>query len=343
MISRRGFIKGAIAGSALMLGASFLGCAEKKEEKPQAEVMTLRISHQWAQGDVRDTLSRKFAEKVEKKTDGALKFEIYPAKSLFKPKAQFDAMVEGALDMSVFPLDYASGKVPQFSITLMPCIITSIDHGMKWIESEIGQEVERIMEASGIKMITWAWFGGGIGSIPKPITYPEDVKGLKMRAAGKMFEYMLHEAGAAITSMPSSELYQALQTGVLDACLTSSSSFYSYRLYEQLKYYNSPRNYAIWFMLEPLVMSMATWNKLTPEQQKIVSEVGKELQEFMREETKKENGRVADIFAEKGVEVHDMTKDEWDVWAEFARNTAWKKFAQDVEGGQKLIDLALQV
>ena len=86
---------------------------------------------------------------------------------------------------------------------------------------------------------------GEIQSKIRQIRLPEDVKGTKLRAAGKKFEYMLKEAGASITSMPSSETYHALSTGVIDTMLTSSASFVSYRLYEVLKYINVPRDNAM--------------------------------------------------------------------------------------------------
>lgn len=87
------------------------------------------------------------------------------------------------------------------------------------------------------------------------------------------YEYMMKKAGASITSMPSSETYHALATGVLDTMMTSSASFVSYRLYEVLKYINVPRDYSIWYMAENLIIAQKTWNRLTPEQQKVFLEV----------------------------------------------------------------------
>ncbi|MBI5968918.1 MAG: TRAP transporter substrate-binding protein DctP, partial [Deltaproteobacteria bacterium] len=222
------------------------------KEKP----LVLKISHQWPggtidKGDFRDRLCRHFAKKVEEQTGGTLKLEIYPASALFKPVPQYDALLKGALDFCVYPLDYAAGKVPQFSITLMPCVVKDHHQAMRWKDAPIGKEIEKLCEQNGMKIITWAWCGGGMATKTKPVIKPEDMKGLKIRAAGKMFEKMLHDGcGAAITSMPSSEIYFALQTGVLDACMTSSSSFESYRLYEQVKYYTSPRKTTTWYMLE---------------------------------------------------------------------------------------------
>ncbi len=192
-----------------------------------AKSMTLKVSHQFAAGDVRDQMGRVFGDMVTEKTKGEIKFRHYPAKSLFKPKEQWDAMRKGALDMSTFPLDYASGKVPQLSITLMPCSVSNIKQGLSWRNQPIGQKIDAIMEGNGVRNLVWAWFDGGTGSKIKQIKVPADVKGTKLRAAGKKFEFMMKEAGASITSMPSSETYHALSTGVLDTMMTSSASFVS--------------------------------------------------------------------------------------------------------------------
>ena len=88
-----------------------------------------------------------------------------------------------------------------------------------------------------------------------------------IRAAGPAFEEMLVAAGASISSMPSSEIYTAMQTGVLDATNTSSASFVSYRLYEQVKCLTAPGANALWFMYEPVLMSKKVFDGLTPEQQ----------------------------------------------------------------------------
>lgn len=302
----------------------------------------LRISHQFAEGDARHALAEDFAKAVAEKTQGELTFKIFPSQALFKSAAQYDALSKGALDLSVFPLAYASGKVPELDVTLMPCIITSVEEGMAWRNKPIGKKVEDICEARGMKILTWLWYAGGIGSRGKPVILPEDSKQLKFRAAGKMFEFMLNQAGASITSMPSSEIYMALQTKVLDACLTSAESFVSYRLYEQLEYLNTPDQYSVWYMAEPIVIGMKTWESLTPTQQAAVTEVGLSLEKKAAQISVEANAVVSKVFQENGVKTHAMTLAEWQVWEKLAKETAWKEFAAKVPGGQGLLDLAKQ-
>src|SRR5690242_10049645 len=89
-----------------------------------ATAETLRASHQFpgGKGDARDEMVQIIAREVAKANVG-LQIQVYPGASLFKPKDQWNAMVKGQLDISSFPLDYASGKVPEFGATLMPALV----------------------------------------------------------------------------------------------------------------------------------------------------------------------------------------------------------------------------
>jgi TRAP-type C4-dicarboxylate transport system substrate-binding protein len=103
----------------------------------RADTRTLKISHQFPgsngeQGDFRDRLCRKFAEEVEKRSQGALKFEIYPNSSLMKTFAQFDALKKGALDLGLYPTTYAGGEIPEMNITFMPAVVTSYEQAYRW-------------------------------------------------------------------------------------------------------------------------------------------------------------------------------------------------------------------
>jgi TRAP-type C4-dicarboxylate transport system substrate-binding protein len=313
-----------------------------------ARVVTLKLSHQWPQatrdsGDFRGQLAVRFAEEVEKRTNGSVKVEIYPSSSLVKPKEQWDAIQQGAIDLSIYPLDYASGKIPQFDISLMPALVKNHAQAQAWKDAEIGKRLEQIAEQKGVKILTWVWNAGGIGSKGKPIVHPGDVKqGMKMRAAGKRVEAMLQMAGAGITSMASSEIYSAFQTGVLDAAITSASSFGSYKLFEQVDSYVTPTKNTFWFMFEPLVIGKKSLEKLTPEQQKAVLEAGAALQNFAYEASQADDAAVAKMFSDAGVQVVEMDDASYREWTKLAEKV-WNDFAAEVAGGKELIELAKQV
>jgi len=169
------------------------------------------------------------------------------------------------------------------------------------------------------------------------------VKGLKVRGAGKSIEIMLKAAGAAIVSFPSDESYSALQSGVADGMWTSSASLVSYRLYEVGKHVTTAQNKTFWYMFEPLLMAKSTYDSLTPEQQKIVTEVGASLDSFAVKSAKEDDRQVAEVYKKAGVAVHDMDEATFEKWRKIAEESAWKDFAATVPDGKRLIDLAVSV
>ena len=210
--------------SILAIGAILLSVSVSAKE--------LRLSHQWSTKDIRHKVAVKVANYVKQKNVG-LSIKIFPSKSLFKPKEQYKPLTRGQLDMTVFPLSYAGGQQPAYNLTLMPGLVKNHDHAARLNKSSFMQEIEKIMASDDVMVLVHGYLAGGFAGKEKCITGPKDVKGLQTRAAGKAFENMLVGAGASIASMPSSAIYNAMQTGVLQAANTSSSSFVSYRIYEQ--------------------------------------------------------------------------------------------------------------
>jgi TRAP-type C4-dicarboxylate transport system substrate-binding protein len=311
----------------------------------------LRLSHQWpgaseGEGDFRAVLAQRFAQQVKERTNGDVTVRIYPNNSLIEdPEQQYQAMEEGTTQMSVFPLDYASGDVPAFSITLMPAMVRNHAQAQNWQDAEIGRKVEEMTEENGVKVLTWVWNAGAIGvKEGDPVVSPGDVQsGMVTRAAGPRVEQMLERVGFGLASMDSSEIYNAMQTGTLDSAITSTSSFSSYRLYEQVNSYTSPTGgNTFWFMFEPLIISMDEFEKLTPEQQKIFEEVGAGLQEYAYTASEKDDVRVDKEFEKAGVNVVQMDDKSFAEWQD-ASQPVWDDFAREVEGGQELVELASRV
>jgi TRAP-type C4-dicarboxylate transport system substrate-binding protein len=312
------------------------------------DVKIIRISHQFPggsidKGDFRDRLVRMFAKEVEQRTDGQLKFAIYPSSSLLKTGSQFNALRKGALDMTLLPLAYAGGDVPQVNLGLMPALVDSYEQGLRWKDAPIGEALRRILEDKNIVIVTWIWQAGGIASNKKALLAPADSTGLKVRGGSKDVDIMLKGAGSAITNVPSNEIYAAMQSSVLDAAVTSSTSFISFRLQEVSRYLTAARNKTFWFMFEPLLMSKHTFDSLTPEQQKIVMDVGASLEKFGLQAAKADDQRVVEVYEKAGVNVSDMDEATFQQWRQIAAQTSWKEFAHDVPNGQNLLDMARAV
>ena len=305
---------------------------------------TLRVSHQFpgGQGDPRDEMVQILAREVEA-ADVGLKFQIFPSSSLYKATEQWGALTRGQLDISAFPLDYASGRVPQFSATLMPGLVRNLEHAERLNESDFMQDIKALAEKNGAVVIADAWLAGGFASKKQCITGPDTIKGQVIRAAGPAFEQMLAAAGASIASMPSSEVYSAMQTGVLDAANTSNSSFISYRLYEQVKCLTAPGDNALWFMYEPVIMAKKTWDKLNDAQREAIAAAAKKAEDYFNEEAKKGEQKLRDVYEKAGVEVVTMSADDYQAWMDIAKASSYKEFAEKVKGGDELLEKALAV
>jgi TRAP-type C4-dicarboxylate transport system substrate-binding protein len=332
----------------VVLGSLAFGMAMAAAAPVWAQNTVIKISHQFPggtidKGDFRDRLVRMFAAEVEKRTKGSLKFEIYPGSSLMKTNAQFSALRKGALDMSLVPLSYAGGEVPETNIGLMPGLVTSYEQSAAWKNAAVGKELTKILAEKGVVMVSWIWQAGGMASRGKPIVEPEDAKGMKVRGGSREMDLILKEAGAAVVTLPSNEIYAGMQTGAMDAALTSSTSLISFRLEEVSKALTTGRGKSYWFMLEPLMMSKAAFDRLTKEQQAVVLQVGAEMEAFALKEAKEDDEEVAKVFAKTGAKTVDLSDATVKKWQDIARRTAWKDFAAKNANTAKLLQLAEQV
>ncbi len=310
-----------------------------------AQGTTLKISHQFPggsgdQGDFRDVLCRKFAAEIEKRTNGALKAQVYAGSSLMKTNAQFSAMRKGALDMSLYPLPYAGGEVQETNIGLMPGIIPSYDQAARWKTGEIGKLLNQILNEKGIVMVSWIFQAGGAASRSQPLVAPEDAKGMKVRGGSREMDMVLKEAGASVLSIPSNEIYAGMQTGAMDAALTSSTSLISFRLEELAKHLTTGRGQAYWFMCEPLMMSKEVFDKLPKNQQDVIMAVGADMEKFGTEGAKADDVNVANVYQKAGAKVYDLDAPTLKKWQDIARRTAWKYYAARSENCAKILAAA---
>lgn len=306
--------------------------------------ITLRASHQFpgGKGDVRDEMVQLMAREVEK-ADVGLTIQVYPGQSLFKAQEQWGALVRGRLDMTALPLDYASGRHPEFSATLMPGLVRNHERAQRLNDSKFMDMIKKVINDAGARVLADAWLAGGFASDVRCVTSPDTVQGQTMRAAGPAFDEMLATAGASIASMPSSEIYTAMQTGVLDGANTSSGSFVSYRIYEVTTCLTAPGENALWFMYEPILISEQSWNRLNETQQKALMEAGQKAEDYFATEAASLDQKMIDVFKKNGVEVVSMSAENYQAWLDIAKKSSYETFINKVPNGKELIDAALAV
>ena len=338
MITRRHILASALAAPALLrLGTGTAHAAT-----------TLKISHQFPggtidKGDFRDRLVRKFAAEIAKRSGGDLVADIYPNSSLIKTNAQFSAMRKGALDISLYPMPYAGGELPETNIGLMPGLVSTYDQGLRWKTQPVGKALTDFLADKGIVLLSWIWQAGGVASRTRPLLAPEDAKGLKVRGGSREMDMVLQTAGAAVLSVPSNEIYAAMQTGACDAGITSSTSLISFRLEEVAKHLTSGAGASYWFMLEPLMMSKAIFDRLPKAQQDVLVAVGAEMEAFGMIGAQEDDVEVTKVYEKAGAKVSVLDAAIVGKWRDIARDTAWKDYSAKTPLAANLLKLAIDV
>ncbi|HLG85077.1 MAG TPA: TRAP transporter substrate-binding protein DctP [Bradyrhizobium sp.] len=338
MLTRRHLITSALAAPVILR----LGTGTAKA------ATTLKISHQFPggtidKGDFRDRLCRMFAAEVAKRSGGDISAEIYPNSSLIKTNAQFSAMRKGALDISLYPMPYAGGELPETNIGLMPGLVATYDQGLRWKKEPVGKALTDFLADKGIILLTWVWQAGGVASRSRAIVAPEDAKGMKVRGGSREMDMVLQTAGASVLSVPSNEIYQAMQTGACDAGITSSTSLISFRLEEVSKALTSGAGASYWFMLEPLMMSKSVFDALPSGHQEIIMAVGSELETFGRQGAQADDVEVAKVYEKAGAKVAPLDLATVNKWRDIARDTAWKDYGAKTPTAATLLKLAANV
>src|ERR1700743_2725312 len=338
MITRRHVLVSALAAPAVLR----FGTGTAKA------ATALKISHQFPggtidKGDFRDRLCRMFAAEVSKRSNGDISADIYPNSSLIKTNAQFSAMRKGALDISLYPMPYAGGELPETNIGLMPGLVATYDQGLRWKKEPVGKALTDFLADKGIILLTWVWQAGGVASRSRAIVAPEDSKGLKVRGGSREMDMVLQTAGASVLSVASNEIYAAMQTGACDAGITSSTSLISFRLEEVAKSLPSGAKASYWCMSETLLMSKSIFDALPKNHQDTILALGTEMEAFGRTGAQADDAEVAKTYAKTGAKVSALDAATVNKWRDIARDTAWKDYSAKSAKAANLLKLASDV
>jgi TRAP-type C4-dicarboxylate transport system substrate-binding protein len=292
-----------------------------------AQSHELRISHQFkADIDARDKAARLFIAAVNKLAPH-LKFSLYPDSSLkIKVIEQFDAMAAGELEMSVYPLVYASPKIPEFAITLFPFIPADLDMAMQLKGTPFHSKLQTIAESHGVRILTWWWLAGGLASREREIRAPDSVKGLRVRLPDPSFDRMFTLAGAQIAQrMPSSDITNALRDGKLDAVMTSLESLAGFRIQDYSKS-ATIGGIGIFMSFQPLMISQGVWDGLTVDEKYALEVAAEKSDQYFYGLQREAEQQTRDAFVQAGAKIHPLALDEYEAWLRIAKDTAWPEY-----------------
>ncbi len=230
---------------------------------------TMRISHQLPPTHHSAVNMDQFAKDVKAATKGRVEVQNFGSAQLFKPNQNHPAVASGKIEGALILNFQWGGTIPEMSVTIIPYLMTSVAKQKAFIGSEASKLLDAKMEAKGVKNIAWIvdTNDGIFTSANKPLVSPADFPGLKIRGLNKLFDAGLEAMGASPLSMPGSVVYQALQTGILDAGFTGTKAAYS-RKYFEIQKFGVASNIILAF--DNLVVNPAWWNGLPPDLRKAI-------------------------------------------------------------------------
>ncbi len=278
--------------------------------------IVIKFSHVVANNTPKGKAADYFAQKAAELTHGKVKVEVYANSTLYKDKEEMEALQLGAVQMLAPSLaKFGPLGAKEFEVFDLPYIFDNYDELHKVTTGPVGQKLMAKLEPKGIRGLAFWDNGFKSFSANTPINLPGDLKGKKMRIqSSKVLEAQMRELGALPQMMAFSEVYQALQTGVVDGTENPISNLYTQKMHEVQKYLTLTEHGYLGYAV---IVNKKFWDGLP-------SDIRKELEEAMVQATRYANqiakvendNALAEVKKSGKTEVHVLTKEE---------RLAWKK------------------
>ncbi len=299
---------------------------------------TMRMSHQFPPAHHSAKNMEQFAADVKAATSGKVEVQIFGAAQLFKPNQHHAAVAGGKIESAVMLGFQWGGTIPETNVTIIPYFMSSVEKMKKFPGSDASKMLDDKMAAKGVKNIAWIVDAndGIFTSAKTPLIKPEDFKGVKVRGLSKLFDAGLVALGAAPSSMPGSEVYQALQTGVIDAGFTGVQAANSRRFYEVQKYGVAS---TIILAYDNIVVNPAWWDKLPADVKAAIESAARKAEQRLLPAN--DDIPAADIKAlrDKGMNVTVLTKAQEKALADIMQPAVIKEFNASSPDAEKLIEM----
>jgi C4-dicarboxylate-binding protein DctP len=274
----------------------------------------IKFSHVVSPDAPKGKAAIKFKELAEKYTDGKVKVEVYPNSSLYKDKEELEALQLGSVQLLAPSISkFGPLGVKEYDVFDLPYLMVDEARARAVYASPILAEMGKKLDAKSVHPLAYWDNGAHVYTCNKPLINPEDFRGLKMRIQGsKVLDAVARELGAIPQIMAFSELYQALQTGVVDGEDNVPSNILTQKFYEVQKYltvsYHGRLTYA-------LITNKKFWDGLPADVRPGLDRAVKESTEFFNETAAKDNADALDKIKASGkIDVHYQTDAEKQAW-----------------------------
>ncbi|MBI3347981.1 MAG: TRAP transporter substrate-binding protein [Burkholderiales bacterium] len=307
------------AARRLLLSAALaLPCLAVTGAQAQAPIL-IKFSHVVSPDTPKGRAAQRFKELAEAATKGRVKVEVYPNSQLYKDKEELEALQLGAVQMLAPSLSkFGPLGAKQFEMFDLPYLFRTEQQFIDVTGGKIGQQLMASLEPKAIKGLAF-WSGGfHVFSANKPLLKPADLKGLKMRIpSSKVLEASLRLMGALPQTMPFSEVYQAMQTGVVDGTENILSSYTSQKYYEVQKHVTLTNHTHTGYAA---IVNKKFWDGLPADIQAALGDAMKQATDYEIHLVAQENqDALAELRKSGRMQVHDLSDAEREVW----RTTLW--------------------
>lgn len=276
----------------------------------------------------------KFADMVKERTNGAVEIQIYPNSQLGGQRDLLEGLQLGTVDIVLTSSAVLANFIPKCQVIDLPFIFRDKEHVYKVLDGPLADKIYEGAENQGMKVIsTWENGFRHITNNIRPITKPDDMKGIKIRVMeSQMYIEMFKALGANPTPMAMGEVFTALQQKTVDAQENPIGQIFASRFYEVQKYLTLDGHT---YSPETVVFSLQTWNKLPKEYQDIIIKAAQEARDFNRQRAEEQNQKFLDQMKSKGLQVTELTPEQKAAFQEKMK-PVWAKFENVI--GKDLID-----
>jgi len=302
---------------------------------PAYAQIELKLGHVGEPGSLIGAAADEFAKRANARLGGKFKVTVYGSSQLGGDKEMLQKLKLGTIDM-VEPSTVMSSEADIFGVFEMPYLVKSREHMQKIEKALFWSKIEPAAQAKGIKVLA-VWENGfrHITNNKHPINTPADLKGIKLRVPeGKWRVKMFQAYGANPSPMKYSEVFTALQTGVMDGQENPFAQIASAKFYEVQKYLSLTGHV---YTPAYLVASTKKWATLPADVRNVLEQTAKETQAFVYEKAVKDDEELLVKMKAAGIQVNNANKDAFIA----ASKPVYQEFAKEVPGAQAVIDEAI--
>ncbi|MGE0155855.1 MAG: TRAP transporter substrate-binding protein [Geobacter sp.] len=280
----------------------------------QAEPIVIKFSHVVATNTPKGAAAEYFKKIAEERTKGRVKVEVYPNSQLYKDKEEMEALQMGAVQMLAPSLaKFAPLGLKEFELFDLPFIFEDYKDLHKVTQGPVGAKLLKKLESKGLMGLAYWDNGFKVMSANKPLKVPGDFRGLKMRIqSSKVLDSQMRAMGAMPQVMAFSEVYQALQTGVVDGTENPPSNLYTQKMHEVQKYVTLSNHGYLGYAV---LVNKKFWMGLPADIRTILEGAMKDATKYANDIAKKDNDKaMAEVKKSGKSQIITLTAQEKAAW-----------------------------